>query len=501
MSRIMKTVATLFLAVVLLAPSVSYAQTTPNNSLQALINALLAQIAVLQAQLDGMNGGGTTPTNPATTSTTFSVTPASGLVPFTVAATVSVDMGTATCGATYLGRIDWDDGSRGDGDVIAQNMGCERVKQATIWHEFDYGPDTFSVSLKDRNGKNHYQDIAATVEEGPFLDAVSTSAYVTTMNPIASSYGTYTIRYDVTADHNDIYIPQSSGPDLFYPQYTEANRASGMSPGAAYVITTEGSFFVGSKTSTLTSTAKSVGNYFVVREGDTETFTLTVTLNPNSNSSLKIRLSSVAYANSAKAPDQWVLIHNYRDFETQTISIPESGTAPVQTATYQGYLNDSLFITTKGITREEALKNCKQNASNNPQSAIRCTWGGEEIYARAATSTGTPDLTVRNASATASGGTISANATIANAGNGATPGSFRSVWRVCDSNCTNYDRNGNDLMSALSAGASAVTSFAHTITAAPGLYYYMICADVPYYQVAESDEGNNCTGWQAITVN
>ncbi len=49
-------------------------------------------------------------------------------------------------------------------------------------------------------------------------------------------------------------------------------------------------------------------------------------------------------------------------------------------ATYRGYLDDSLFITTANITEAEALANCKTNATSNPKSSIRCTWGDKEIY-------------------------------------------------------------------------------------------------------------------------
>lgn len=52
------------------------------------------------------------------------------------------------------------------------------------------------------------------------------------------------------------------------------------------------------------------------------------------------------------------------------------------TGTYKGYSCDSShrFITTKNITRQAALDNCKLNAQNNPTLSFYCTWNGKEIY-------------------------------------------------------------------------------------------------------------------------
>jgi hypothetical protein len=379
MSHIMKAAAALFLGVAFLAPSVSYAQSAPSPSIQALINALLTRIAELQAELDRISG-----------------------------------------------------------------------------------TDTATVSL----------------------EPVSVRAAVSGENS-SSPMGVFTIKYDVTPDGSDMYVPRNSG----------TNRTT----GASFSIN-GGSDFAGSVRSTLTSSANVFEGYYVVKDGDTETFTLTVTLDPTETASLRVGLATVSYFKNQDGSSGQFTISAGSGFETESVTVPNYS-APSTLATYRGYLNGSLFITTQNVSRAYAVDNCQLNAKSNPDSSIRCTWGSEEVYSRAATQAGTPDLTVRNASASASGGTLSASASIANIGSGATPGSFRSVWRVCDSNCTTYDRNGNDLMSALGAGASAVTSFSHAITAPPGLYYYMICADVPYYQVSESDENNNCTSWQAVTVN
>ncbi|MCC6138198.1 MAG: hypothetical protein IT287_06170 [Bdellovibrionaceae bacterium] len=61
-------------------------------------------------------------------------------------------------------------------------------------------------------------------------------------------------------------------------------------------------------------------------------------------------------------------------------SVPE----PVLKDVYQGYFiekgKERLFITTKDISRADALANCKLNSTNNPKYGIKCTWGKEVIY-------------------------------------------------------------------------------------------------------------------------
>ena len=55
-------------------------------------------------------------------------------------------------------------------------------------------------------------------------------------------------------------------------------------------------------------------------------------------------------------------------------------TTTVALGDYVGYMNEVQFIGTNGITRAEALSNCKKNAGDNPTASVRCTWNGVEIY-------------------------------------------------------------------------------------------------------------------------
>ena len=55
--------------------------------------------------------------------------------------------------------------------------------------------------------------------------------------------------------------------------------------------------------------------------------------------------------------------------------------------TYRGYMGNKIqnvrrFILTRKITRRAALQNCRLNARNNPNKAVRCTWNGSQIFRR-----------------------------------------------------------------------------------------------------------------------
>ena len=79
--------------------------------------------------------------------------------------------------------------------------------------------------------------------------------------------------------------------------------------------------------------------------------------------------------------------------KTVTLTVnPEPIIPPVVLkGTYMGYLGGSQtpFITTRNITKADALANCKLNQTSNPTKSIRCTWNGTEIY----TATPTPVAT------------------------------------------------------------------------------------------------------------
>jgi len=114
------------------------------------------------------------------------------------------------------------------------------------------------------------------------VKSVSSKADSRTIDEISSSYGTYTLKFSVTAKEDDAFIAQSTS-------------ATG-TVGVLYKII--GNDFNGTENAVITSSAKTSNGYFRVREWKTETFTLTVTLNPSTAGFYGIGLDSIRFADS-----------------------------------------------------------------------------------------------------------------------------------------------------------------------------------------------------------
>lgn len=119
---------------------------------------------------------------------------------------------------------------------------------------------------------------------GVAVKGASTSQTVITPGSDASAtYGTYTIRFEVTALEEDAYIATTTG-------------TSG-TVGVTYTI--GGMTYSGSESAILSSTADRENGFYVVDEGKTETFTLTVTLNPDTAGTFDVRLGDIRFNDEA----------------------------------------------------------------------------------------------------------------------------------------------------------------------------------------------------------
>lgn len=68
-----------------------------------------------------------------------------------------------------------------------------------------------------------------------------------------------------------------------------------------------------------------------------------------------------------------------------------TGGAPtVGYGTYMAYLDGSVIMTDPQISRGDAFENCQTKSSANPTKAVKCTWNGEVIYSRTASSSPAP---------------------------------------------------------------------------------------------------------------
>lgn len=143
------------------------------------------------------------------------------------------------------------------------------------------------------------------------VEAVSTSQSVTTPGTQTSAtFGTFTIKFDVTGIISDVFIPQS------------ASTTSG-SAGVTYGIGGN-STFAGASTAVLTSTADLIGGYYRVDEGNTETFTLTVSLDPSVSGTFFVKLMDVAFNDSPALSGiaTYAVDQNDEDFRTDSVYIP-----------------------------------------------------------------------------------------------------------------------------------------------------------------------------------
>lgn len=146
---------------------------------------------------------------------------------------------------------------------------------------------------------------------GIVVEAVSTSEAVVTPGDSASAtYGTYTIKFDVTALEDDAYIASTS------------DAVAAGDEGVSFTVAGSATF-AGTTTSFLSSTGDSEDGFFVVDEGDTETFTLTVTLDPSTAGTFEVDLSTITFNDLASfvTPTVYTVDSNDEDFQTDPIYV------------------------------------------------------------------------------------------------------------------------------------------------------------------------------------
>ena len=169
------------------------------------------------------------------------------------------------------------------------------------------GVDSGDDATVDGSQSSATHTVALT---GVAVEPVSTSQSVTTPgDTAANTYGTYTIKFDVTAIEDDAYINDV------------AASTTAATNGATFALV--GDTYAGPAASaTLTATADMSGGFYVVREGDTETFTLTVTLNPTTAGTFGIRLNEVLFNDTAANYDTTFTVDSSNeDYRTDLVYI------------------------------------------------------------------------------------------------------------------------------------------------------------------------------------
>ena len=77
-------------------------------------------------------------------------------------------------------------------------------------------------------------------------------------------------------------------------------------------------------TSAISSTAKGIGNYFRINEGDTETVTMTVVYNPlpeDESASYRMRLLGINFASTPISPNKTWIANPQNVYQTQSTYI------------------------------------------------------------------------------------------------------------------------------------------------------------------------------------
>ncbi len=182
------------------------------------------------------------------------------------------------------------------------------------------GSDTGDASDVSGSVNGNKQTIA--VNAGVNVEGVSMSGTQTyNSNFPNASYGTFTLKFDVTANGDDVYIPKST--------QQIASTSNTTTAGVAYSTDLNASSTSSTVTASLTSTADTdPGNssYYVIHDGDTETFTLTVTVDPTATGDYQVGLNAIRFSTTDNGNGLQTLdIDQYDDqFNTDSLNIRNS---------------------------------------------------------------------------------------------------------------------------------------------------------------------------------
>jgi peptidoglycan hydrolase-like protein with peptidoglycan-binding domain len=151
--------------------------------------------------------------------------------------------------------------------------------------------------------------------QGVSLDPVSDSATVQNAQFTGDvNKGIFTIKFDVTAFEDDAYIAK-----------TASSTGNGTTTaGIGFQVEDANGDAVGTTGTTsasVTSTADSSGSYFLVHEGDTETFTLNVSYDPATGGYYHLQLLNVNYNDDDAAANAHQMALPQGDYETDAVDV------------------------------------------------------------------------------------------------------------------------------------------------------------------------------------
>jgi hypothetical protein len=188
-------------------------------------------------------------------------------------------------------------------------LGNEGVTISADTNADDYdaeGADTLSASSPNQLQGSANSDTHTLRTKGIIGEANDTTAEATSVDGDDNDYGTFSVKVDVTAFEQDVYIAKAVGTSINYVMQDE-----------------NGTTISTTSTAVLSSNATTDGSYFRINDGETKTVTLTVTFSPGtvSAASARLQLTSIEFADGASAPDQvWTAVP-VEDYQTQTVTI------------------------------------------------------------------------------------------------------------------------------------------------------------------------------------
>jgi hypothetical protein len=213
---------------------------------------------------------------------------------------------------TLVADINDTDGGFSAGDSLVASLAAADVD----------AEDENGDAVTDLNGSASSEGTAFYVEGAVIGKGAADTATIKdlTSQAVGGELGVYTIKFDVTAFGDDIYVPTGT---------TIATSSVSGSSGVVYGIEGDDGVLdmlnaagLASTTAAVSSSASRSGDYFRVREGKTETFELSVTLTPLADGYFRAQLYGINFnVATAGTADTMQLAVPATDFETSLINL------------------------------------------------------------------------------------------------------------------------------------------------------------------------------------
>jgi hypothetical protein len=192
-----------------------------------------------------------------------------------------------------------------EGATIQASLSSGNVLSADIE---TYGTTTPTELSGSASGEEHTLRTAGAILEF----SAESSVYLENSDATtADNEGGFTIEFEVSAFGDDLYISNS----------ISRGEVVGVD-GLNYSIVTGGTATTsGAVVSSFSSTADEQDGYFVVQEGETQTFTLEVYYDPENSNSYRLQLHSINYNTVPSVPNKSQIFEPIEDFRTDYLTI------------------------------------------------------------------------------------------------------------------------------------------------------------------------------------